>query len=65
MASKYKNKWNSSLGDFWEYQIKLGNVKAKPQSGNCMFCNCEIKETDDDHSVCNNCWKQKLGYENG
>ena len=63
VGNKYKGKWNSTLGDFWEYQIKLGKVQAKPFSGNCMFCNEAIKETDDDHSVCNKCWLEKLGEE--
>ena len=65
MASKYKKKWNTSLGNFWDYQIKIGNVKAKPFSGKCMFCNEQIQQTDDDHSVCNSCWKEKLGDDNG
>jgi len=56
--------WNKSMGDFWNYQIRIGNVKAKPMSGNCMFCNEAIKETDDDHSVCNKCWIEKIGDEN-
>lgn len=56
--------WNKSMGDFWEHQIRIGNVKAKPMSGNCMFCNEAIEETDDDHSVCNKCWIEKIGDEN-
>ena len=63
MANKHK--WNKTKGDFWDFQIGIGNVKARPMSGNCMFCNCEIKENDIDHSVCNKCWDEKIGDDNG
>jgi len=49
---------SEGLDKYWDKQITKGNVVAKPFSGNCMFCSKEITEHDDDHSVCNACWKK-------
>ena len=54
------SKLSMGLNNYWDRQIKNGNVVAKPFSGSCMFCAKEITEQDDDHSVCNICWT-KLG----
>tara|TARA_R100001079_G_C4429000_1_gene143288 strand:- start:911 stop:1075 length:165 start_codon:yes stop_codon:yes gene_type:complete len=51
------SKLSKPLNDFWDVQIANSKVVAKPFSGNCMFCNKKITEQDDDHSVCNLCWK--------
>ena len=50
------------LNNYWDRQIKNGNVVSKPFSGSCMFCAKEITEQDDDHSVCNTCW-ENIGEE--
>ena len=50
------------LNNYWDRQIKNGNVVAKPFSGSCMFCAKEITEQDYDHSVCNTCW-ENIGEE--
>jgi len=50
------------LDKFWDKQVGNGIVVAKPYSGNCMFCEKELTEQDDDHSVCNACWED-LGEE--
>jgi hypothetical protein len=47
---------SESLDKFWDKQVGNGIVVAKPYSGHCMFCEKEITEQDDDHSVCNACW---------
>jgi len=57
------NKLSNELNNYWDNQIQKGNVVAKPFSGNCMFCTKEITEQDDDHSVCNSCWKNEIGEE--
>ena len=57
------SKLSKPLSKFWDKQIQSNNVVAKPFSGNCMFCNTTITEKDDDHSVCNTCWRNKVGEE--
>ena len=56
------SKLSKPLSDFWDRQIKNGNVVAKPFSNSCIFCKSKITEEDQDHSVCNNCWAE-LGEE--
>ena len=57
------SKLSEPLNNFWDKQIKNSDVVlAKPFSGNCMFCEKELTEQDDDHSVCNACWED-LGEE--
>tara|TARA_A100001391_G_scaffold144434_1_gene102096 strand:+ start:325 stop:501 length:177 start_codon:yes stop_codon:yes gene_type:complete len=56
------SKLSMGLNNYWDKQIKNGNVVAKPFSGSCMFCAKEITEQDDDHSVCNTCW-ENIGEE--
>ena len=56
------SKLSMGLNNYWDRQIKNGNVVAKPFSSICMFCAKEITEQDDDHSVCNTCW-ENIGEE--
>ena len=56
------SKLSIGLNNYWDRQIKNGNVVAKPFSGSCMFCAKEITEQDYDHSVCNTCW-ENIGEE--
>lgn len=60
-----QNKLSPELIEFWEDQINnpKSPIKAAAQSGRCMFCNKPITADDTDHSVCNDCWKQKIGEE--
>tara|TARA_R100001460_G_scaffold107659_1_gene156728 strand:+ start:990 stop:1163 length:174 start_codon:yes stop_codon:yes gene_type:complete len=49
---------SNALQTFWKKQVDNKNVKAIPFSGNCMLCVNELTKKDEDHSVCNECWKQ-------
>ena len=52
----YKN-IKAGTEEWWNQKIEDGKIKAKPQSGNCMFCGKDYKGKD---SVCQNCWKVLL-----
>ena len=47
---------SDGLNNYWNRQVSIGNVQAKPFSGYCMFCKNIITQEDEDHSVCNRCW---------
>tara|TARA_R100001163_G_C5034832_1_gene174266 strand:+ start:373 stop:546 length:174 start_codon:yes stop_codon:yes gene_type:complete len=49
---------SNALQTFWKKQVDNKNVKAIPFSGSCMLCANELTKKDEDHSVCNECWKQ-------
>jgi len=45
---------------WWNEKIEKGILKARPQSGHCMFCG---KLYDGDDSVCQPCWNIRLKKE--
>tara|TARA_R100000734_G_C3203762_1_gene21581 strand:+ start:139 stop:312 length:174 start_codon:yes stop_codon:yes gene_type:complete len=52
---KKRNKYkNSNPKDYWK-----GYLKAKPNSGNCIFCNIRLAEQPKD-IACQGCWKERL-----
>lgn len=44
---------------WWALQLKKGKLKAKANSGRCMFCG--IKTTKDERNLCTTCFQ--LGQE--